>query len=425
MTKLIDLIFGIQTAFAQVGSTATDVKDETSAQLSGVLDFIIVKIPSFIAAIIVFAIFFLLSKAIKGIVESRMATAFEEHKEIQILTGRTAAATTLILGATVALNIAGIDLTVIIAAAGFGIGFALKDIITNFLSGIMILAQKHFTIGDFIKVNGTMGKIIDIQARATILKAIDGTKVIVPNGELFSNQVKSFTSNPFRRIEIPVCVAYGENVELAIKTCYAIVRHTKGILLEPKPGVLVTQWGDNNVDMVVRAWVDSRSPWLKTKSDLTVSLLKGFDQMNIRYDFKRVTIDYDKDVSAKFEESKTAEQHLPEWLSQVKESKAVQEAAEFKPYIPQGPHVDRPGASFLNVQQEFQQVQAENQPVETESVPLVPQAPAQQPAAQVPQADIQTFQPVQNEPVAVTQPVNQTPQATPVSVAPQQTPPAV
>jgi hypothetical protein len=346
-----------------------------------------------------------------------MATAFEEHKEIQILTGRTAAAATMIIGATVALNIAGIDLTVIIAAAGFGIGFALRDIITNFLAGIMILAQKHFTIGDFIKVGGTTGKIIEIQARATILKAIDGTRVIVPNAQLFTNQVKSFTSNPFRRIEIPVCVAYGENVELAIKTCYAVVQHTKGVLLEPKPVVLVTAWGANNIDMVVRLWVDSKSSWLKIKSELTVNLLKGFDQMNIRYDFQRVTIDYDKDVSAKFEASKTAEQHLPEWLAQVKESKSVQQASEFKPYIPQGPHVDRPGASFLNVQQEFQHVQEQNQPAI--------QVPVEQQAAPVPQT-LQNAQVIPNEPVvAVYQPVSQAPQVSAVPSIPQQTPPAV
>ena len=89
------------------------------------------------------------------------------------------------------------------------------------------------------------GKIIDIQARATILKAIDGTKVIVPNSQLFTKQVKSFTSNPFRRIEVGVCASYGEDIELAIKTCYAVAQHTKGVLMEPKPVVLVTEWGDN------------------------------------------------------------------------------------------------------------------------------------------------------------------------------------
>jgi len=386
MVRLLEILFGIQTAYAQVGTAAAQVKDETQTQLTGILDFIIVKIPSFIAALIVFVLFFILSKAIKGIVENRMATAFEEHKEVQILAGRTAAAVTLIIGATVALNIAGIDLTVIIAAAGFGIGFALRDIITNFLAGILILAQKHFTIGDFIKVNGTMGKIVEIQARATVLKAIDGTKVIVPNAELFSNQVISYTSNPFRRIAVDVCVAYGEDVDLAVKTCYAVVQHTKGVLMEPKPVVLVTEWGDNNVNLAVRAWVDSRSAWLKIKSDLTLKLLQAFDQMNIRYDFQRVTLDYDKDIVEEHDATIVDSKELPEWLAQVKEKKSVQKTSTFKPYIPHGPAVDRPGTSFLNVQKEMQQVQAESQPqavaqseaqpgIEPIAQPVTPQVP--------------------------------------------------
>jgi len=392
----------IPTASAQVG---TKVTGETSEQLAGVLDFVIVKIPSFIAAFVVFVLFFLIAKAIKGIVENKMADKFEEHKEMQILAGRTASTATIIIGATVSLNIAGIDLTVIIAAAGFGIGFALRDIITNFLAGMMILAQKHFTIGDFIKVNGTMGKIIDIQARATVLQSIDGTRVIVPNAQLFSNQVTSFTSNPFRRIEVNVCAAYGEDIELAIKTCYAVVQHTKGVLLEPKPVVLVKEWGANNIDMVVRAWVDSRSAWLKIKSNLTVSLLKAFDEMNIRYDFQRVTLDYDKDIAEKHAATVVDTAKLPEWLNRVKdgESEQVGQKTNFQPYEPsKGPAVDRPGASFLSVQQKIQQqVQAESQPavqpvvqsVEVQPVPSQPGVEEQPPVVQV-----QVQVPVQSQP---------------------------
>ena len=110
----------IKTAHAQVSGTA--VAGETETQLQGLFDFFVVKIPSFIAAFIVFVLFFFIAKAIKGIVENKMSQKFEEHKEMQILAGRTASTATLIIGATIALNIAGIDLTVIIAAAGFGIG---------------------------------------------------------------------------------------------------------------------------------------------------------------------------------------------------------------------------------------------------------------------------------------------------------------
>jgi len=377
MGKLLEILFNINTAYAQVGSAAADVKDETQTQLAGILDFIIVKIPSFIAAILVFALFYIISKAIKGIVENRMATAFEEHKEVQILAGRTAGTVTLIIGATVALNIAGIDLTVIIAAAGFGIGFALKDIITNFLAGILILAQKHFTIGDFIQVNGTLGKIVEIQARATVLKAIDGAKVVVPNAELFTNQVKSFTSNPFRKLSIDIGVGYGTDLELAIRTCYAVMQHTKGVLLEPKPVVLVKNWGASNVGMSVWAWVGSKSSWLKIKSNLVASLYKAFNKLGIEISYDRITLNYDKDLQADLKKIREEPEKLPEWLAQVKEKKVLnRRTTTFKPYISQGPSVDRPGSAFLNIQQEIQQIQEQTQTDEQapETVIQPPQA---------------------------------------------------
>ena len=93
---------------------------------------------------------------------------------------RGASAAVLLIGITAGLKIAGLDLTSIIAAAAFGVGFAMKDLIMNFISGIIILLQKQFTIGDWIKIKGTEGTIKEIQSRYTIIKQFDGTKVIVP-----------------------------------------------------------------------------------------------------------------------------------------------------------------------------------------------------------------------------------------------------
>jgi small-conductance mechanosensitive channel len=358
----------IQTAYAQVSGQA--VASETTSQVQGIIDFFIVKIPSFIAAFIVFVLFFFIAKAIKGIVENKMAEKFEEHKEMQILGGRTASATTLIIGSTVALNIAGIDLTVIIAAAGFGIGFALKDIIINFLAGVFTLAQKQYTIGDFIKVDSTIGKVMEIQARATVLQALDGTRVIVPNSELFTKQVTSFTSNPFRRIEVPVGVEYGTDLHLAVKTCYTALQNTPGILLQPKPAVLVQEFGESSINLVVRGWVESRGGWLKIKSDLAVQIKIEFDKVGIGIPFPIRTIVYDKDAQEAKEHYK-----IPEWIAkeehpveeqapQTTEQAVTQEgeaqpatqpqpapqapeAPSVAPKAERGPIGDKPGASFL------------------------------------------------------------------------------
>jgi len=365
----------IQTAHAQVSGTA--VAGETESQLQGLLDFFVVKIPSFIAAFIVFVLFFFIAKAIKGIVENKMGQKFEEHKEMQILAGRTASTATLIIGATVALNIAGIDLTVIIAAAGFGIGFALKDIIINFLAGVFTLAQKQYTIGDFIQIEDTVGKVMEIQARATILQALDGTRVIVPNAELFTKQVVSFTSNPFRRIEVAVGVEYDTDLNLAIKTCYEALKNTQGILIEPKPAVLTDEFGESSINLIVRGWVESRGNWLTIQSALAVQLKVEFDKVGIGIPFPIRTIVYDKDTKADKAANKGK---VPQWIAKEQHSaptpapqtvaqavtpqgetidvpvaagqapvqqEAPVEAPEVAPKVEKGPSVDKPGADFL------------------------------------------------------------------------------
>ncbi len=364
---MLDFLLNIQTALAQVSTGA--VAGETQSQLTGLVEFFLIKIPSFIAAIIVFALFYLLSKAIKGIVESKLSESLEENKEIQILAGRTAATTTVIIGATVALNIAGIDLTVIIAAAGFGVGFALKDIIINFFAGIMILAQKQFTIGDFINVEGTIGKIVEIQTRATILQALDGTKVVVPNSELFLKQVTSYTSNPFRRIEVVVGVEYDTNLKRAIEICYKAIKGTTGILIEPKPAVLVDEFGDSSINLIVRAWVESRGGWLQIKSDLAVNIKAEFDKVGISIPFPIRTIVYDKDAKAeKAQAMADIEKEKPGWIAKEpqpatvpveSQPQAVQtpvqgeavpippSAPEVKPQAVTKPSVDQPGSEFL------------------------------------------------------------------------------
>lgn len=342
----------IPTAFAQVGSNVTG---ETEHQLTGLLDFFIVKIPSFIAAFIVFVLFYIIAKAIKGIVESRMADKFEEHKEMQILAGRTSSTITIIVGATISLNIAGIDLTAIIAAAGFAIGFALKDIIINFLAGVMILAQKHFTIGDFIKIEGTIGKIVEIQTRATILQALDGTMVVVPNSELFTKQVISYTSNPFRRIELAVGVEYDTDLNQAVEHCYNAIKNTSGVLIEPKPVVIVKGFGDSAINLAVRAWVESRGGWLNIKSNLAMNIKSQFDNVGITIPFPIRTVVFDKDVK-KQDEKKAEEimqtQNQPEWVDEkALESKDSDKSGKQKqkqsPPPPTRVKRDQPGNTFL------------------------------------------------------------------------------
>lgn len=296
------------------------VASETAGELAKLLEALILKIPLWISAVVVIFLSILVAKIGRNIVENKMAEKGieEEHKELQILGGRMTYTAILTLGVTVGLKIAGIDLTTIIAAVAFGIGFALKDLIMNFLAGVMILVGRHFTLGDYINIGGTVGKVVEIQSRVTVLQAIDGTKVIVPNSEIFKKQVVSYTSNPFRRIEIIVGVDYRTNLENAIKVCMQAVHTTKGVLIEPQPAVIVSDFGESSIDLKVRAWVDSKGGWLKIKSNLIVNIKHQFDKYGITIPWPIRTVAYDKDnnVEEKLLEDRTSE-NIPQITANI------------------------------------------------------------------------------------------------------------
>lgn len=320
----------MSTAYAATTGTSQAASD-TASELTQLIELVITKIPLWIAAIIVIVLSIFAARIARRMVENKMAEKGieEEHKEVQILGGRIAYSSVLIMGFTVGLNIAGIDLTTIIAAGAFGIGFALKDLIMNFLAGIMILVSRHFTIGDFIKVGNTLGKVVAIESRVTILQAVDGTKVIVPNADLFKKQVISFTSNPFRRIELIVRVDYRNNLENALKVCMDAVKTTKGILIEPKPAVIVDNFEDKGVSIKVKAWVESRGGWVKIKSRLAKKIKSNFDEYGIKIPWPIKTIANDKDYQ--FNE-KMMEEETP--VKEATVEVATSTAAFVQPMVP-------------------------------------------------------------------------------------------
>lgn len=246
---------------------------------------------------IVFACSFLVAKFTKERVLDRVSKKIsEDDQEILVLIGRATYVGVLAVGITIALKIAGIDLTAIIAAIGFGLGFAMQDLIMNFIAGIFILVSRHFVIGDFIQINGTIGQVVEIQSRATILKALDGTRVIVPNSQLFTNEVTSFTSNPFRRIEIEVGVEYRTDLAHAQQIIFEALKEHHEVLEEPAPATVLDEFDDSSINFLVRFWVDSRSNWVGTRSQVIHLIKDHFDKAGISIPFPIRTLAFDKDT---------------------------------------------------------------------------------------------------------------------------------
>lgn len=148
----------------------------------------------------------------------------------------------------------------LLAGLGIGsveIGFAFKDILQNWLAGLLILLQRPFRVGDQIVVNGYVGTVEWIETRATIIAQYDGRRAIVPNADVYSNAVTVNTARPTRRSEYDVGIGYGDDIEVARSAILSAVRSVDRVEAEPTPEVLVRELAASSVVLRVRWWTQS------------------------------------------------------------------------------------------------------------------------------------------------------------------------
>ena len=277
-------------AATAVGSAYT-AANETSSGLEEFVSTLVNRAPYWIAGTIIIIFSLVIAKIGKKIVSDKVENKLDDdHQGVVGLAGRTTFVGILTLGLMIGMRIAGLDLTPIVAALGLGMGFAMQGIITNFMAGVLVLLARHFTIGDYIEIDGLIGKIVEIQSRATVLQALDGTRVIVPNADLFSKRVISYTSNPFRRLEIIVGVEYSTPLHQAIKVCMATMLQTAGVVKSPHPNVLVDAFSDSSINLKLWFWVDSNSDWSTTRSEVARILKTNFDKAGINIPFPIRTV---------------------------------------------------------------------------------------------------------------------------------------
>lgn len=187
------------------------------------------------------------------------------------------------------LGVFGIPMSAIgasIGLIGLGISFALKDMISNFISGMMILINRPFKIGDQIKVEGESGTVKDVRIRATDVKTFDGRKIIVPNSKLYNGTVENLTYYDERRFEVVVGVGYDDDIKRAKEIAENVLQEADGVIESPSPDVLVTELGGSSVNLKLRGWTTpTRSNMVHVASDIT-SMIKN------RYDDEGIDIPY-------------------------------------------------------------------------------------------------------------------------------------
>ncbi len=183
------------------------------------------------------------------------------------------------------LGVFGVPLTslgAVVGLIGLGLSFALKDMIANFISGVLILANGEFKIGDQIEVAGEEGTIRDIKIRATDMKTYDGRKVIVPNSHLYSNVVINNTAYDERRFEVIVGIGYDDDIDKAKELALESLEEAEGVEADPEPQVLVNELGGSSVNLKLRGWTKpTRANQVKSSSEVTKIVKEKYDEAGI------------------------------------------------------------------------------------------------------------------------------------------------
>ncbi len=224
---------------------------------------------------------------ISSAIESRLLKS-SSGSELSLRKAVSNAVTSLLLfvGLMLSLSAVGIDLTalsVLSGAVGVGIGFGLQKLAANYVSGFVILAERSMRIGDSVKVDGFEGRITDIKARYTVIRAPTGRESIVPNEMLINNRVENLSLADSRVLQnTSVSVAYGSDVQLVMRLLTQACAVQEKVLQEPAPFVTLSNFGADGLEFAAHYWVDEHQLGLLTlKSEINLVILQLLQQEGI------------------------------------------------------------------------------------------------------------------------------------------------
>ncbi len=149
----------------------------------------------------------------------------------------------------------------VLGAAGLAVGLALQGTLGNFAAGVMLLLFRPFRVGDFVDVGGTAGSVQEISIFNTVLNTPDNVRITVPNGVIFGQTIKNFSTNDTRRVDMVMGIGYGDDIALAMEIINKAVAADDRILKDPAPVVAVSELADSSVNLVVRPWCRKEDYW--------------------------------------------------------------------------------------------------------------------------------------------------------------------
>ncbi|KTG10327.1 mechanosensitive ion channel protein [Haloprofundus marisrubri] len=253
--------------------------------------------------VVVFLVVYLVGRLVVGPLVGRLldARGLEAHaqKPLRKLIG----VVVVFIAVGVAFGAAGYGdfltaLATVGAAATLAIGFAMQDVIANFVAGVFIFTDKPFRIGDWIEWDGNSGIVEDISFRVSRVRTFDNELLTVPNSHLTDGVIKNPVAKDKLRLQVPFGIGYGDDIEKATDIILEEAEKRGDILADPEPSVRLTELGDSAVVLKSRIWISqpSRADFVKTRGEYVTSVKQRFDAEGINIPFPNRTLTGSLDI---------------------------------------------------------------------------------------------------------------------------------
>lgn len=248
-----------------------------------------ISIASFAKFIMALILAVIVSKLLLLFVEKKVFPLYKFGIGVKDAISRSIHYLVLIIGFLYGLQIIGVGtsaLSFLAAFIGIGLGFGAQNLISNFISGLIIIFERPIKKGDYVEIGELQGRVEDIRVRSTTVTTGENISLIVPNSEFVSNQVINWSHNdPTVRIETNVGVAYGSNVDKVRDILFEVAKECKDVLKYPVPEVMLNDFGDSTLDFSLGCWINNPMNHRKIISKLNFLIVERFRANNIEIAF--------------------------------------------------------------------------------------------------------------------------------------------
>jgi len=239
-----------------------------------------------LAALIILVVGLWLAKKIRGLFQSTLTKRNVDPTLIGFFSSMLYGALVVfvVIAAISKLGIQTTSFIAVLGAAGLAVGLALQGSLSNFASGVLLILFKPFVAGNFVKIGGEMGSVVQVGMLHTELKSPENIKIIMPNSQIMGGSITNFSAHDTRRVDMVIGVSYADDLSKVMSVLNDMIASDERVLQEPEPFVGVSELADSSINFVVRPWTKSSDFW-QFKCDFQKAVKERFDAEGISIPF--------------------------------------------------------------------------------------------------------------------------------------------